>query len=64
MTDAATLDHMLWLHAAAAVEILWTSNSIYSDGRSNHVVGGVEREWLLLEGITAGRLQNKGGCRI
>ena len=69
MTDAVTLDSMLWPRAAAAAEVLWTgpTNSVSEDTTRRLAE---LRERLLLEGIRAGMVQmewclrNKGGCRI
>ena len=69
MTDAVTLDSMLWPRAAAAAELLWTGTSNPVSEDTTRRLAEL-RERLLLEGIAAGMVQmewclrNKGGCRI
>ncbi|KAF2812134.1 chitobiase [Mytilinidion resinicola] len=69
MTDAVTLDGMLWPRAAAAAEVLWTGGGTpVSEDTTRRLAEFRER--LLLEGIAAGMVQmewclrNKGGCLI
>ena len=69
MTDAVTLDSMLWPRAAAAAEILWTGTATPVSEDTTRRLAEL-RERLLLEGVAAGMVQmewclrHKGRCRI
>ena len=69
MTDAVTLDVMLWPRAAAAAEVLWAGVGTPVSEDTTRRLAEL-RERLLLEGVAAGVVQmewclrNKGGCTI
>jgi hexosaminidase len=69
MTDAVTLDGMLWPRAAAAAEVLWAGTGAPVSEDTTRRLAEL-RERLLLEGVAAGMVQmewclrNKGGCTV
>ncbi|OCK73240.1 glycoside hydrolase family 20 protein [Lepidopterella palustris CBS 459.81] len=69
MTDAVTLDGMLWPRAAVAAEILWTGTGTPVSEDTTRRLAEL-RERLVLEGVKAGVVQmewclrNKGGCTV
>ena len=69
MTDAVTLDGMLWPRAATAAEVLWAGTGAPVSEDTTRRLAEL-RERLLLEGVAAGMVQmewclrNKGGCTV